>query len=167
MAVVVTTDEDRALLRTTRTGLGLLNAMFCEIYCAELANRSEWLHKVSITATAVLSTAAAVSLIQAIAPGATPYFAVASAVVSSIGSVFAWRNRTIALVKASRAYGDLVVDWTEAWESFRTTKTADSARLGILERRSNEIGESIAPIRVKDWLGRKLQRRIRKKVGLV
>ena len=167
MAVVVTTDEDRTLLRSSRTGLGLLNAMFYEIYCSELANRSEWLNKVSITTTAVLSTAATVSLIQVTAPGAAPYFAVASAIVSSVGSVFAWRSRTLVLVKASRAYGDLVVDWTEAWESFRTTKTADPARLGILERRSNEIGESVAPIRMKTRLGRKLQSRVRSRVGLI
>jgi hypothetical protein len=167
MAVVVTTAEDRTLLRSSRTGLGLLNAMFSEIYCAELANRTEWLHKVSITITAFLSTAAAVSLIQVTAPRAAPYFAVASAVVSTMGSMFAWRSRTLVLVKASRAYGDLVIEWTEAWESLRTTKTENSARLGILERRSNEIGESIAPIRVKTWLGRKLQKRIRIKVGLI
>ena len=152
MAVVVTTDEDRTLLRSSRTGLGLLNAMFSEIYCSELANRSEWLNKVSITTTAVLSTAAAVSLIQVTAPGAAPYFAVASAIVSSVGSVFAWRSRTLVLVKASRAYGDLV---------------ADPARLGILERRSNEIGESVAPIRMKTRLGRKLQSRVRSRVGLI
>jgi len=167
MAVVVTTAEDRTLLRSSRTGLGLLNAMFSEIYCAELANRTEWLHKVSITITAFLSTAAAVSLIQVTAPRAAPYFAVASAVVSTMGSMFAWRSLTLVLVKASRAYGDLVIEWTEAWESLRTTKTENSARLGILERRSNEIGESIAPIRVKTWLGRKLQKRIRIKVGLI
>jgi len=166
MAIVVNTDEDRTLLRSSRTGLGLLNAMFAEIYCAELANRSELLHKVSITTTAVLSTAAAASLLQVTAPGAAPYFAVASAIVSTVGSVFAWRNRTLVLIKASRAYGDLVVEWTEAWESFRMTKTADSPRLGMLERRSNEIAESAAPIRMKTRLGRKLQRRIRIKVGL-
>jgi len=167
MAVFVTTTEDRTLLRTSRTGLGLLNAMFSESYCAEMANRSELLHKLSITTTAVLSTAAAVSLIQLITPRAAPYFAVASAVVSAIGSVFAWRSRTLVLVKASRAFGDLVIEWTEAWEAFRTTKTADSARLAILERRNNEIGESVAPIRVKTRLGRKLQGRIRIIVGLI
>ena len=70
--VVVDTDEDRALLRSSRTGLGLLNAMFAEIYCAELANRSDWFHKVSITTTAVLSTAAAASLLQVTAPRAAP-----------------------------------------------------------------------------------------------
>ena len=165
--VVVDTDEDRALLRSSQTGLGLLNAMFAEIYCAELANRSEWFRKISITTTAVLSTAAAASLLQVTAPRAAPYFAVASAVVSTVGSVFAWSNRTLVLVKASRAYGDLVVEWTEAWESFRTTRTADSARVGILECRSNEIAESVAPVRMKTRLGRKLQRRVRTKVGLI
>lgn len=166
MAIVVSTDEDRNLLRTSRTGTGLLNAMFAEIYCAELANRSEWLYKVSITTTAVLSTAAVASLIQSRAPSAAPYFAGASAIVSWVGSVFAWRSRTLVLIKASRAYGDLVVEWTDAWESFRTTKTADSECLRTLERRSNEIAESVAPVRMKTRLGRKLQRRIRAKVGL-
>jgi hypothetical protein len=166
MAIVVNTDEDRALLRSSRTGLGLLNAMFAEIYCAELANRSELLNIVSITTTAVLSTAAAAALLQVTAPTTAPYFAVASAVVSTVGSVFAWRSRTLVLIKASRSYGDLVVEWTDAWESFRTTKTADSTRLGILERRSNEIAESVAPVRMKIRLGRKLQRRVRTKVGL-
>lgn len=167
MAIVVDTDEDRALLRSSRTGTGLLNAMFAEIYCAELANRSELLHKLSITTTAVLSTAAAASLLQIAAPRAAPYLAVVAAVVSTAGSVFAWRDRTNKLIKASRAYGDLVVEWTEVWESFLTTKAADPARLGVLERRSNEIFESVAPIRVKTRLGRKLQRRVRTKVGLI
>jgi hypothetical protein len=167
MTFVVNNEADRTLLRTSRTGLGLLNAMFAEMYCAELANRSELLNKLSLTSTAVLSTAAAATLLQTTVPAAAPYFAVGSAVVSALGSVFAWRSRTLALVKASRSFGDQVVEWTELWESLRTTQTIDATRVAALEHRNNEITESIAPVRMKTRLSRRLQQRIRSKVGLV
>ena len=166
MSIVVNTVENRTLLRTHRVGIGLLNAMYAESYYAELATRSERIHKLSTTATTVLSTAAAVTLLQSTAPLATPYVAVGAAVVSTVGTIFAWRNRTLAFAKASRKSADQVVEWTDLWETFLATNSYDQSRVGGLERQKNEVVEGIAPVPVRRRLGRKLQQRIRKQVGL-
>ena len=166
MPVLVSTDEERSLIRTTRAGRGLLDSLFAELYCSELASNSELVHKISITLTAVLSTSAAVSLFQAVVPKASPYLAAGSAALSVLGSTFAWRSQALSFAKASKSYGDLSTQWYDLWEAVRLQKGNDEKRAGELERESKKIADSISPHSLRMRLARKCQARIRKQVGL-
>ena len=166
MLIVVTSDQERTLLRTHPVGRGVLNALFAELYCSELAYRSELIHKISISFVALLSTGAVISLSQLLLANVTPYLAVASSVVSILGMVFAWRSQALSFATASRAYADHSVEWSELWEALKTQHPIDDKRIRELQLEGNKIGDIISPHRMNNRLARRCQRRIRRQTGL-
>lgn len=166
MSLVVELPQEKVLLRSSRVGIGLLNAMFGEMYCCEIADRLETVNKLSTALTALLSTGVVATHFQLFLPHIVPHLAVLSAMVSVLSSVFAWRNQALSFAKASKAYGDHTVAWCDLWELMRMGHQIDSNQVNALERECNKIADIVAPHSMNTRLARKCQARIRKEVGL-
>jgi len=166
LSALAITEAEKDALATSRTGVGLLNAMFRRLYCSELAHHNELIHKVSISLTALFATSACASVITSLSPKAAPFLTCTSAIVSVLGTAFAWRNTSLTFVKASAAYADQEVRWRDLWEQARTGTAPDSQLIANLEREANKTSESIAPHRRRTRLARRCQDMIKTQVGL-